>query len=270
MAGLRAIDHIVLAVRALDQAAARYAALGFTLTPRASHPDHMGTANRLAQFADRSFIEMLEVDRPQSMAPHDAEAVPPFFGFGAHNKEFLARREGMSMLVFTGQDQAADVAGFSAAGLGGYAPFDFGRKAVLPNGSEVEVAFSLAFATLPGAPGPAFFTCHNRFPENFWKPGFQRHANGASGIAAAYLALAEPAPHRAHLQALTGAEAERVEGGLALRLANDQVLYALTPDAIAAASGFPVSEAPGLTGIALKGPNRERIGPRDAFGMFII
>jgi catechol 2,3-dioxygenase-like lactoylglutathione lyase family enzyme len=41
MATGRAIDHVVLAVRDLDRAAARYEQLGFTLTPRASHEDRV-------------------------------------------------------------------------------------------------------------------------------------------------------------------------------------------------------------------------------------
>lgn len=45
----------------LDAAAASYEDLGFTLTPRAFHPDNMGTSNRLAQFKDETFIELLEV-----------------------------------------------------------------------------------------------------------------------------------------------------------------------------------------------------------------
>ena len=57
----RAIDHIGIASRSLDGLAARYEALGFTLTPRARHQDHMGTSNRLVQFRGRNFIELLEV-----------------------------------------------------------------------------------------------------------------------------------------------------------------------------------------------------------------
>ena len=41
--------------------AAAYEALGFRLTPRARHPDNMGTSNRLAQFPARNFIELLEL-----------------------------------------------------------------------------------------------------------------------------------------------------------------------------------------------------------------
>ena len=137
----QAIDHIVIAVRDLDRIAARYEALGFTLTPRAQHA--WGTANRLVQFRGRNFIELLEIDRPELIPDPD----PPQFGFGAFNRDFLARREGFSMLVLQGTDSRADVARFEAAGLDSYAPFDFERQATLPDGAVVRVAFSIALRT---------------------------------------------------------------------------------------------------------------------------
>ena len=45
---MRGLDHLVLTVRDLDAAEARFRALGFTLTPRAHHP--FGTSNNLAIF----------------------------------------------------------------------------------------------------------------------------------------------------------------------------------------------------------------------------
>src|SRR5258708_39106540 len=109
MATGRAIDHVVLAVRDLDRAAARYEQLGFTLTPRASHDDRMGTSNRLAQFRGKSFIELLEVDRPDRLAAHDFSRGPPFFSFGDHNRLALGDPEGRSILAFATHDARADI-----------------------------------------------------------------------------------------------------------------------------------------------------------------
>src|SRR5260221_857701 len=148
MATGRAIDHVVLAVRDLDGAAARYEQLGFTLTPRASHDDRMGTTNRLAQFRSRSFIELLEVDRPDKLAAHDLSRVPPFFSFGDHNRLALNEREGLSILVFASDDARADIRRFEAAGLSTFRPFDFERQARLPVGTESTVALTLALTQL--------------------------------------------------------------------------------------------------------------------------
>ena len=51
------------------------------------------------------------------------------------------------MLVFASDDARRDQAAFAESGLETYAPFDFERRAKLPDGSEVTVGFSLAFVT---------------------------------------------------------------------------------------------------------------------------
>src|SRR5215207_11477310 len=150
MASGRAIDHVVLTVRDLDAAAITYQRLGFTLTPRAAHDDQMGTSNRLAQFRGRNFIELLEVDRPETLARHEFAASPPFFSFGDHNRSAVREREGLSMLVFASDDARADISSFAAAGLPTFAPFDFERQAQLPDGRKVTVGFSLGFAPVQG------------------------------------------------------------------------------------------------------------------------
>ncbi len=139
MASGRAIDHVVIAGRDLDGLAARYEALGFTLTPRAYHEDRMGTSNRLAQFRGRNFIELLEVDRPDNGARSPR---PGGFAFGAFLKRWIAAREGLAMIVFRTDDARADIARWRARGLDTYAPFDFQRQARLPDGSEATVGFS--------------------------------------------------------------------------------------------------------------------------------
>ncbi|MEM1277021.1 MAG: VOC family protein [Pseudomonadota bacterium] len=265
MTAPRSFDHIVVVVRDLAAAAAQYEALGFTLTPTARHPDHMGTSNRLAQFGNQTFIELLEIDRPESCAPHG----PEFFSFGQHAQSFLQAGEGIAMMVFAGKDAPGDARSFAEAGFGRFAPFDFGRKAVLPDGQVVEVGFSLAYALPPGLGRVGFFTCHNRFPENFWKPAFQLHPNGAEGMAEIYLAVAEPDAHRADLSQLTGAAAETVEGGYAFAAGPGQRMMALTPGRIAEMTGLPQPIAPGFAGIGIVGLQGGLIGPEAASGMFL-
>ena len=137
----RAIDHVVLAVQDLDRTALKYQELGFTLTPRAAHEDRMGTSNRLAQFRGRNFIELLEVDRPDRLERHDFAASPPFFSFGDHNRLAVRERDGLSMMVFASDNARADLLSFSSADLPTFAPFDFERRAELPDGRQVTVPF---------------------------------------------------------------------------------------------------------------------------------
>ena len=95
------------------------------------------------------------------------------------------------MLVLDSSDARADVAAFRAAGLQTYEPFDFSRKARLPDGREVTVGFSLAFATDPRLPNAAFFTCQQHSPEHFWNPRYQRHPNRALTVLETHQSLVQ-------------------------------------------------------------------------------
>lgn len=269
----RSIDHIVIAVPDLDQAATIYESLGFTLTPRAMHPDGMGTCNRLAQLANGSFIELLEVDRPETQEPHAFDDTPPHFSFGAHNREFLEKGPGISMLVFAGKDCRADLAAFDAAGLRTYAPFYFERRARQPDGSESRVACTLGFTTSPAMPRLAFFVCQDHFPDSFWTPAFQNHANGAQGIAAISLAADRPEDHRAFLGALTAAPGVAIPGGLRFAC-GDQEIRIVTPASLATSAslqGFDFGLGPQVVGITLKAaqPGHQTVPAEAACGAFI-
>ncbi len=171
----RGIDHLVLCAHDLDAARDWYARLGFTLTPKAEHP--FGTANSLIQF-DGAFLELLTVnDASRIVEPEDRG-----FSFGAFNRDYLEGGEGFSMLVFEGFDARSDQEEFAEKGLSDLEPFDFERKAKLPDGAEVTVGFSLAFVTHPDMERAVFFTCQQHAPEYFWKRDFQVHDNGALGI----------------------------------------------------------------------------------------
>lgn len=238
------IDHVVIAVNDLEQAADRYRALGFTLTPRALHP--WGTANRLVQLRTRNFIELLEVDRPALISDHDLSATPPRFSFGAFNRDFLKHHEGMSMLVLQGRDSHTDVARFERAGLRTYAPFDFQRDATLPDGSRATVAFSLAFATHPDAPAAGFFTCHNRFPDAFWRSQYQSHANGAQSISEVLMTSDRPEHYADFLGAFAGETPTPHREGFSVACGPQQ-LRVLTPDALT--GRFPGETWPRTSGL---------------------
>src|SRR5436853_378394 len=103
------------------------------------------------------------------------------FGAFMTDPEWLAKRgEGLAMLVLEGKNAEADVDAFRRAGIGDFAPFRFEREGRTPDGRAVKLGFSLAFARDPLAPDTCFFTCQQHYPENFWNPAFQAHANGAN------------------------------------------------------------------------------------------
>ena len=181
----RPLDHLVLCVRDLDAARRTYERLGFTLTPKATHP--FGTANSLVQLHG-NFLELLTVVDRRLIKP----VAQGEFAFAAFNERFLVEREGMSMLVFASDDARRDQREFAASGLETYAPFDFSRLARLPDGSDATVGFSLAFVTESRMPDAAFFVCQQHAPQHFWKAEYQDHRNGALEIDEVVMIAPEP------------------------------------------------------------------------------
>ena len=196
----RPLDHLVLAVHDLDAAGAFYERLGFLVGARNRHP--WGTENRIVQFPG-AFLELITVGEGAVIAPHQ----PGIFSFGAFVRDYLTMREGFAMLVLASDDARADKDAFDKAGIGGFAPFDFARKAKRPDGSEVEVSFSLAFARDPLAPHCGFFVCQQHRPENFWNAAMQAHSNGTTSLAGVSMVAADPADHAEFLSAFTGIRA---------------------------------------------------------------
>jgi catechol 2,3-dioxygenase-like lactoylglutathione lyase family enzyme len=191
----RRIDHLVLAVHDLEEAADRYTRMGFQVGARNRHP--WGTENRLVQFRS-SFLELITVADPGQIPPH----APGWFSFGAFVADYLARREGLAMLALDSSDAAADAAQFARDGIGGFQPFSFERAGRQPDGTPTRVAFSLAFARDDRLPEAGFFVCQQHYPEAFWNLVLQRHPNGAHSTAAVTLAAESPG---GFLRAFTGA-----------------------------------------------------------------
>jgi len=188
------LDHLVHAVHDLDAAAEAYQRLGFIVGARNVHP--WGTHNRIVQL-DRFFIELLTVGEPDKIEPHRDRA----FSFGAFQRDYLARREGVSMLLLASRDAAADARAYAAAGIGDFELFEFGREGRRPDGSVVKLKFSLAFARDALSPNAGFAACQHRYPENFWNPDFQAHANGARTASAVVMVADNPTDHHVFLEA---------------------------------------------------------------------
>ncbi len=223
----RGIDHVAVLVRDLDDAQARFQSLGFTVTPRAYHP--WGTANHLVQFG-RSFIEIVGIAEPDKLILHTEQR----FSFSAHAADILAKREGMAMIVFSSSDAEADTERWTRSGLRTYEPVYFERGAKLPSGEEAKVAFTVSFVTHAELPDCAFFVCQQHFPQYFWKPDYQQHANGATEIGRATLRVAgQPQRFANFVRGLTGFEPTPAPGGIEVKMAWGTV-EVLTPAACTA------------------------------------
>jgi hypothetical protein len=209
----RGLDHIVHAVSDLGAASAFYERLGFAVGARNRHAPAWGTQNHIVQLPG-FFVELLAMADTSGIVPPGER----YFSFGAFNRDFLARGEGLAMLVLEGQDSAAEVEAFRSAGIGDFEVFNFGREAKRPDGTTTKVAFSLAFARDREAPDIGYFACRQLYPENFWNPAFQQHPNSVVAIAGIVLAADQPGAHRDFLAAFTGERSvATTESGLSVR-----------------------------------------------------
>src|SRR5262249_5739093 len=234
----RGLDHIVHAVRDLDAAADLYRRLGFIVGARNRHSRSWGTQNHVVQLPG-TYIELLAVADTTEIAPHS----PRHFSFGAFNRDWLKREQGLSMLVLEGCG-VSDTDSFRPAGIGDSELYEFEREVKRPDAAPVTLAFALAFASDPRAPDIGFFTCFQRHPENFWNSAFQSHANTAVAVAGVVLVAKAPSDHAEFFAAFAGVGNRRItDGGVIWAPRGDLVV--LTPSAFT--SRFGVS-APDISG----------------------
>jgi hypothetical protein len=168
----------------------------------------------------------------------------------------------------------------------------FERDGKKPDGAPVKLGFSLAFAEDKFAPDIHFATCQQHYPENFWNPAFQKHANSVTGIAGVVAVAQEPTRHLKFMEAFAGAKA--TTSGEGFEIATPRGVIEVTtsvaflhhfgiaaPDvsrgARLAAMRFSTQDAsllqgaPELAGLAgLYAGNAAVIGPEDAMGAVLV
>jgi catechol 2,3-dioxygenase-like lactoylglutathione lyase family enzyme len=280
----RGFDHIVHAVRDLDAAAEFYRGLGFTVGARNQHP--WGTHNYIVQLPG-VFIELLTLAEPDKLGDDGFSQL-----FGAYTRDFLKRGEGLSLLILESRDASADAAAFRAAKIAGSEVLRFEREGRRPDGTAVKVGFSLAFAQDTAAPDIHFATCQQHYPENFWNPAFQKHANSVTGIAGVIVVAEEPARHQKFMQSFSDAAARSDSDGFRIATPRGTIEVA-TPAAFVrrfgveapdvsrgarlaairftAADASLLQGAPELAGMAgLYAGNAAVIGPEDAMGAVLV
>jgi catechol 2,3-dioxygenase-like lactoylglutathione lyase family enzyme len=278
------LDHIVHAVRDLDAAADLYHRLGFTVGSRNRHP--WGTHNYIVQLPG-IFIELLTLAEPDKLGSDGFSRL-----FASFNRDFIARHEGLSMLLLESNDAAADAAAFRAAHIAASDVMKFEREGKKPDGTPVKLGFSLAFAEDKAAPDIHFATCQQHYPENFWNPAFQKHPNSVSGIAGTVAVAQDPARHRKFMEAFSGVTAKQNGEGFVIETPRG-VIEVTTPAAFLHRFGIKAPDvsqgmrlatlrfatedasllqgAPELAGLAgLYAGNAAVIGPDDAMGAVLV
>ena len=122
---IQGIDHIVVVVKDLDQAAKDYEQLGFTVIPGGQHP--VGSHNVLISFRDGSYLEIIAFYR---------EALDHRWW------EPLSHGERLVDFCFQTDDLRGDTKKLQAAGVAINDPIPWSRKR--PDGYELKWLLSLA------------------------------------------------------------------------------------------------------------------------------
>lgn len=173
------IDHLVLPVNDLSEAASVFAAAGFVVTPEAPHP--FGTSNRLVVFSD-SYIELVSVTDPGLL---------PEAGFGRQVAKHLETgAAGFSHVALSAESVPDTVRILAEHGLEAGEPLWFNRPAPRSDGSSLIASFDII--PIVGV-DRAFFTVHHT-PSNVWFRPHMEHGNGVTSIAAVTMTGAPTLP----------------------------------------------------------------------------
>jgi hypothetical protein len=172
------LDHVVVNARdCIDEAAAMYRRLGFTLTPRGYHT--LGSMNHLAMFGT-DYLELI------AALPGDER-----------RSEIMASPFGLDGLVFGSENASATHDALRRNEVPVEPPQQFSRPVqIATEGGRVEETHDAKFRTtrLPRAttpPGRLYF-CQHLTRDLVWRDEWRHHANAAVGIARAVIAAEDP------------------------------------------------------------------------------
>ncbi len=223
-------DHAVINVLGrMDEAAAHYERLGFTLTPRGHHT--LGSINHLAVFGD-SYLELL------GYAPGEREK----------RAEMWVHPPGLTGLAFRTGDAAALHDELQGKGVPVEPYKDFSRPVAI-DGQEKTASFRTFQIDRGEVANGRIFFCQHNTPELIWRSQWQAHANGASGIAAATIATGDPSRLAAILGQVpgVGGQGDLRAGRTALRIVEPEEFAAKLPAGI----GLPGFEGGAMRMVAL-------------------
>jgi catechol 2,3-dioxygenase-like lactoylglutathione lyase family enzyme len=166
---LQGIDHIVIVVNDLEQAAKDYAELGFTVVPGGKHP--VGSHNVLISFADGSYLEIIA-----------------FYREAIEHRWWDSLQKGERLVDFCMQtnDLQGDTVKLRAAGVAINDPVPWSRTR--PDGYELKWLLSLAQGSHRGV---APFLIQDVTPREERIPQTFDHKNGAMGIDTVTVAVEE-------------------------------------------------------------------------------
>jgi catechol 2,3-dioxygenase-like lactoylglutathione lyase family enzyme len=165
---INGIDHVVIVVRDLDAARDAFGKMGFTVTPRGYHT--LGSQNHCVMFG-HDYIELLW--SPED-TPHPSRQ---------YYTEFARAGAGLAAIALKTDSAKGAYTEMLWSGFAPSDPVEFSRPVEVSEG-KCEARFRVSMAAPDRTPGGRMFVCEHLTRDVVWRPEYQRHANGATGIAA--------------------------------------------------------------------------------------
>ena len=225
-APIASIDHAIVGVRDLKQAAIAWRRLGFKLTPRGRHIG-WGTANYCVMFI-ANYVELLGIVDPKE--------------FTNHFDRFLAKRQGLMSVAYGTADAEACAKALRASGVAADGPKELSR--LLEAGDDgVIPRFRLVMLPAEATPALSGFVCEHLTPELLRWPGWLDHANGAVALKGLTTIVDEPRALVAPYERLfAGRAITRESGALHVAIGRARLSF-VTARAFASLHGAPAPEA---------------------------
>ncbi|MCW3477522.1 VOC family protein [Limobrevibacterium gyesilva] len=236
------LDHVGVAVRDLDLAAAAWEGLGFALTGLARHAARAadgslaptGTGNRCIMLR-QGYVELIAVVDPAARS--------------ATLERFLSRYCGIHIVTFAVSDEQGALARLRKAGFATeIAASERPADPADPDGPQAR------FARLPLADAePRLQLLRHLTPELVWQERFLHHPNRAVALDAVVIVAEAPAVVAARLSRAAGvAVLPDPAGGYALVLAQGRVRI-LPPESLGAVfPGIAIPSLPFVAGIVVR------------------
>ena len=196
------IDHVVIVVAGLAQAADVYRRLGFTLSPKGVHSAALGTENHTIML-QADYFELLAVVAPTER--------------NTEWRRVTAAGGGLAGMAMATHDPQAARELWLAAGLAPETPIKFARAVLRPDGSTLEARFEVVSLDEIPDTGLRLFVCSQPTREAVWLPELVSHANTAVALRRLVLGCPDPDVSAAQWQrALPAARAVSTANGVTL------------------------------------------------------
>lgn len=206
---IQGIDHVVLVVRELDGARDTFARMGFTVTPRGDHT--LGSKNHCVMFG-HDYIELL---MSPAENPHPSRQ---------YYTEFARAGEGLAGIALKSANAKGAYTELLWAGFQPSDVLEFARPVALPEGTR-EARFRVVQPRPGSTPGGRVFVCEHLTRDLVWRPEYQRHANGATGLAAVAIVCDDVARAAQAYERLFDSKAKPIAEGLLVETADTPIAF---------------------------------------------